>query len=531
MGKKLIPAVSYCRVSSSSTDQIHSYDAQIKYFREKANELGYKLIDGIGTFGDGIYADKGISGKSITKRNEFLKMIKDSEKGKFEAILVTNVSRFSRNAVDGMETIRNIKKNNIYVHFLKENLKSCNYSDEFLMDFFMVFAQNELRDMSKKIQAGMRKAQDAGVWTSHAPFGYDKVNGYLQINEVESAIVKMIFDLYTNKGYSLNKISTYLNSEGIKSKKNRGWQQSTIRRLITNPIYIGMQINHQIEMEDIFIGMTRRTDINEWITHQFNHLQIIDNKTFELTQIRIKERAEMLTSKTKYSSVHVLSNLFYCGNCGAAMKRVNRVQVKTTYKYFLCSNRHRDKIFCQNYNYIKESDILKFILDKIDEKISEEKNNTKIINTKEIYDMYVEDNLGNEFIKQLPKIIEKIDRLENRKKNHINMYADGDLTKDEFRKHKKELDEELDILNKNRNKIENLSTEVKKVYQIYDQFIENLKSFNKDKMENSKLKKIIKKIIITTTNNKKTINIVWNSGLDKGFTNIIDDYTTHKNEV
>ena len=516
MKKDLIPAVAYCRVSTKSTDQKNSYDAQIKFFREKAEELGYELVKGIGTFGDGIFADRGISGKALTKRIEFKKLTEQVKTLKFKAILVTNASRLARNAVDGMNVIREIKPHDAYIHFLKENLKSCNHSDEFLIDFFMMFSQNELREMSKKIQDGVRKAQGKGVWTAPPPYGYDRLNGYLQINEEEKQVVELMFYLYTEIGYSIDKIVRELNSICIPTKKEKKWQHTTIRHIIENPIYTGLQINHQTEMKDIFINLVEKINEHGQIRNYFEHLLIIDKEIFIKAQEIKKERSQMVENGKKYSSTNVLSNIFFCKYCNASMKRMQRSDKKGQF-YYVCSNCHKDRAICKYYNYIKEEEVFDKIMLEVKSYAEDIEGE---INLKELYHFYIDVTLGANFIEKLPEIEFKIQKLEKRKKNYQIMKADGDLSKDDFKDRMNEVEGELNELYCNKDKILNIEKEIDKIWKKYDYLITNIKNFDISTSSNNEIKEIITKAKIKTVDSEKQIEVQLNNGLDKDFSTI-----------
>jgi len=520
MKKDLISAVAYCRVSTKSTDQKNSYDAQIKFFREKAEELGYELVKGIGTFGDGIFADRGISGKALTKRIEFKKLTEQVKTLKFKAILVTNASRLARNAVDGMNVIREIKPYDAYIHFLKENLKSCNHSDEFLIDFFMMFSQNELREMSKKIQDGVRKAQGKGVWTAPPPYGYNRLNGYLQINEEEKQVVELMFFLYAEIGYSIDKLVRELNGICIPTKKEKKWQHTTIRHIIENPIYTGLQINHQTEMKDIFINLIEKINEHGQIRNYFEHLQIIDKEIFIKAQEIKKERSQMVENGKKYSSTNVLSNIFFCKYCNASMKRMQRSDKKGQF-YYVCSNCHKDRAICKYYNYIKGEEAFDKIMKDVKSFAENIKGRT---NLKELYQFYIDKYLNKNFVNKLPEIESEIERLENRKKNYQIMKADGELSKNDFSDRMNEVESELKNLYRNRDKILNIEKEIENIWDIYNYLISTIQNFDIRKSSNGDIKKIITKVEIKTVDNEKLIEVQLNNGLEKDFSTISNEY-------
>ncbi|OHD22839.1 MAG: hypothetical protein A2Y34_04425 [Spirochaetes bacterium GWC1_27_15] len=512
----LLPAVAYARVSTRSDDQKNSFDNQQKIFKERAEELGYYLVKECGK--DGVYADRGISGKSTKKRDEFNKMMTDSNKGFFVQILTSNIARYSRDIVTLQETVRELRKKDIGVFFLKENLNTGDYAktygDEVMLNILGSLAQNELIALSKGIQVGMRQAQKEGHWTSQPAYGYDRVKAFLQINTGESEVIRKIFNWYVNQGYSLFKIALTLNELGIPSKKNKMWQQATIGKIISNPIYTGKQVNYQSVMLDIFTSKIQTIDEDDRIVHYFENLRIIGDDLF-IRANEIKEsRALLVKSNKKYSSKNLLSNIFYCANCKASMKRAQR-RDKPDLFYYLCSNRHRDKSMCSDYHYIREEDIL----DYIQEQVEKVKNINPLV-MKRYYDVYIESNLGKDFIKKLPLIEESITKLEKRKDGLSAMRADGEISKEEYNRVKKSVDEELKGLELSRNKIININKEINNIYKLYNSFVELIKDFDIATIDNVGLRKIIKRITIHLD---KGIDIEWNNGLDKYFLDIIKD--------
>lgn len=511
---QLIPAVAYVRVSTRSNDQKNSFENQQKLWTELSVKMGYYLV--------AIYADRGISGKSLKKRDEFNRMMKDAHKGIFKQVLTTNIARYSRDIVTLQDSIRELRKQDIGVYFLKENINTADYAktygDEVMLNILGSLAQNELVQLSKGIQMGMRQAQRDGKWTSQPPYGYDRIDGFLKINKVEAEIVKKIFKWYVEDGYSFYKIANILNEQNVSSKRDKLWQEGTIRKMIDNPIYIGVQINYQTIMLDIFTDKIETIPEADRIKHHFENLRIIDNKTFEKTLQQVKQRAQLKAHKIRYSTANLLSNLFYCGNCGSTMKRTN----KNSNFYYICSRRAtKGKYKCEYYNYIKEKDIIEYLVKKV---ASKEMYDNDIL--KEYYDWYIETNLGKDFLRQLPEVIAKIEKLQKRKQGLIEMKADGELNKDDYSIATKKVDEELESLQLTKRRIDNINQEIKEVYQTYATFINALENFTEDKLSNQLLRKIFKKITITTQENdeKKIDEPIWNSGLDKSFEEIRKEY-------
>ncbi|NLI13180.1 MAG: recombinase family protein [Peptococcaceae bacterium] len=510
------PAVSYCRVSKNEKDQKNSLVAQKSFFQKETENLGFELVK--------IYADEGISGKSLEKRDQFNLMVKEAAKGDFEYILVKDISRFARNVSNNQDIVRDLRKYGVYVYFLKERICTKDITDEVFMNIFASIAQNELVVHSARVQFGLREAQKKGKWTSQPPYGYDRQEGYLKINESESKIVKQIFQKYIN-GMSLNKIAQNLNDSNIKSKKGSKWDGTGIRNIIKYPIYKGLQICHQVETKDLFTKLREYMEIEDYITHQKKELRIINDDTFHKAQEELKKRASMFDQGKRYSTENVLSNLFYCGNCGSTMKRFERT--KNHAPFYMCRSHHTRK-FCNYSNYAREDSTIEYIKNEI-------KNFEFIWNSpgspesiKELYEQYIIDNLNDDLIDDLPSIQEKITKLESRKNNLIDMRADGEISKEEYLQKRIRIENELEPLLREKKIIDNLVQEREKVWSIYEQFCKNIKEFDTNNLNNIELRKIINKITIKTEGEKKIFYIDWNNGLDKGFDQILEEYVDNK---
>ena len=194
----------YCRVSSDKDDQIHSFLAQLKYFREYAkNHEGYTLVD--------IYADEGITGTCMEKRDEFLRMIKDCKDGKINRIVAKSVSRFARNNEELLATIRELKNIGVSCYFEKENIDTDNMSSEFMVSLFGMQAQQESVNISENMRWSYQARMERGEFnTCKAPLGYKLEEGKLKIIEEEAVIIKRVFDLYLS-GIGMQQIADIFN--------------------------------------------------------------------------------------------------------------------------------------------------------------------------------------------------------------------------------------------------------------------------------------------------------------------------------
>ena len=236
----------YCRVSTELESQAGSYERQKSHYKEKIQKQeGWILA--------GIYADEGSSGTVKKKREGFLKLLQDCEGGKIDLILTKSISRFARNTVDLLTTIRSLKSKNIGVYFEKENIHTLDSTGEILITILSSLAQEESRNISENIRWSLRRKYEKGEPTiNHNHFmGYTKDgSGNLVVAPKEAEIVRRIFHLYV-LGYSSRYIAKDLEQNGMKTVMGKEkWLTSTIDRMLSNEKYIGdalLQKTHTID--------------------------------------------------------------------------------------------------------------------------------------------------------------------------------------------------------------------------------------------------------------------------------------------
>lgn len=205
----------YARVSSDSDDQLNSFTAQVDHYTTLIGENeDWELVD--------IYADEGITGLRMDKRDDFQRLLRDCRKGKIDRILTKSISRFSRNTRECLQTIRELKSMGVTIYFEKENIDTGKISNEMLLTFFSGNAQQESVAISGSMRWSYQKRMKKGEFiTCKAPFGYRLVEGTLQIHEQEAEIVLYVFHSYLN-GKSKEEIADELTSRGIPTRDKDG---------------------------------------------------------------------------------------------------------------------------------------------------------------------------------------------------------------------------------------------------------------------------------------------------------------------
>ena len=324
-GKKRVAA--YCRVSTDSEEQLNSYEAQKSYYTQKiADSPDWEMA--------GIYADEGISGTSMKKRTEFKKMITACKRGHIDLIITKSLSRFARNTVDCLETVRLLKANGIGVYFEKENINTLTESSEFLITLFSGFAQAESESLSKNIAWGKQKSAEAGKvdFQYKKMLGYRKgVDGQPEIVPEEAEIIRRIYRRYL-AGCSLGQIKQELEQDNIPTaQKVERWSSAVIHNILTNEKYMGDALLQKTYITDCISKKVKKNMGERPMYYvENNHPAIIPRETFdqvqkEMTRRSSKRKVLQKSGKTelgKYSGKYALTELLVCGECGSPYKRV-----------------------------------------------------------------------------------------------------------------------------------------------------------------------------------------------------------------
>lgn len=324
-GKMRVAA--YCRVSTDSEEQLNSYEAQKNYYTQKIQDSpDWEMA--------GIYADEGITGTSLKKRTEFKKMITACKRGHIDLIITKSLSRFARNTVDCLETVRLLKANGIGVYFEKENINTLTESSEFLITLFSGFAQAESESLSKNVAWGKAKSAESGKVT----FQYKKMLGYRkgadgqpEIVPEEAEVIKRIYHRYLD-GCTLGQIKRELDEDNVPTAQGvDSWSPAIIHNILTNEKYIGDALLQKTYVTDCISKKVKKNQGERAMYYvENNHPAIISRLMFdqvrnEMTRRSSKRKVLQKSGKTelgKYSGKYALTELLVCGECGSPYKRV-----------------------------------------------------------------------------------------------------------------------------------------------------------------------------------------------------------------
>jgi len=306
--KKRVAA--YARVSTDQDEQLSSYEAQVDFYtRYINNNPEWEFV--------AVYTDEGISGTNTKKRDGFNRMVADALSGKIDLILTKSISRFARNTVDTLTTIRQLKTKGIEVYFEKENIYTLDAKGEVMITIMSSLAQEESRSISENVSWGKRRSMEEGkISMPYKSFlGYEKGNdGLPKIVEEEAAIVREIYHLFLG-GKTVREIAEHLTGRGIPTPKGKKiWSVSTIMSILQNEKYRGDALLQKTYTAD-FLTKTIRKNKGELPQYYIenSHPAIIDPETFALVQREIERRRPKRRQLHKNSP---FNSKVICGDCG-----------------------------------------------------------------------------------------------------------------------------------------------------------------------------------------------------------------------
>jgi site-specific DNA recombinase len=379
----------YARVSMEKDAMLHSLAAQVSYYSEliqRNPEWEYA----------GVFADFGLTGTKET-RPEFQRMLKECREGKIDRILVKSISRFARNTVTLLETVRELKELGVSVCFEEQKIDTLSGDGEFMLTILASFAQEESRSVSENCKWRIRKKFEKGMPTGFGMYGYEVRNGSFAIKPEEAVVVRRIFQMYLD-GMGSVKIMKLLTAEGVPAPEGGLWNASVIMMMLRNEKYAGDLLlqktftNNHVEKKQI----ANRGELPQYYV-SYDHEAIIGRETFDAVQEEIARRREMykisgdrkaakeaedympeleddseqkMSMGQKVSSERTasaeqkmpLADRIYCGICGKKYRRkITRLGTPYAAPVWICGTfNYRGKAYCAS-KQIPE-DILKELI-------------------------------------------------------------------------------------------------------------------------------------------------------------------------
>lgn len=506
----------YCRVSTDKSDQLNSLEAQKKFFTEFTERNGHNLVR--------LYADEGISGTKIKNRKEFLRLMRDAKQGLFEMVVVKDISRFARNTVDFLQSIRALKALGIETTFLTANMTVLGNS-EFVLTIFGALAQEESANTSKRVKFGKKMNAEKGR-VPNIVYGYDKTIGdyfSLGINKAEAEIVRRIYAWYLNEGFGAAKIANKLNEKDVKTKRGCAWSQNAVCRILTNELYTGKIINGKEEVEDFLTGVRTVKDESEWMVTDRPDLRIIEPEQFDKVQEILKSRHKAFNIKhERQSNRHLFSTLIKCKECGWSFRRTVRTY-KNTYIRWVCSGHNgRGAESCPNAVTVDEGELITALDEYFAELLKNKQGIIKRV-VKEFNKVYKQKEDNEQYEQEL---MEELGKLKKTRQKYMDMYTDDLITREELnekiggmKQQIEKLENDLKLIEYNLNKGDQLEEIIQRTFK-------NINSITSVRdMNNEQLKQIIQKIEVDKDGNVDIyLRLFGDLGLDETVL-ISDDHT------
>lgn len=352
--KKRVAA--YARVSTDSDEQLSSYEAQVDFYTRHINShLEWEFVD--------VYTDEGISGTNTKKRDGFNRMITDALNGKIDLILTKSISRFARNTIDTLTTVRRLKEKDVEVYFQKENIYTLDTKGEVLITIMSSLAQEESRSISENVTWGKKKSMaDGKIFLPYKNFlGYKKgQDGLPQIVEAEADIVRQIYNIYLD-GKTIRNIVRYLTTQGIPTPGGKKqWSVSTVTSILTNEKYKGDARLQKTYTADF---LSKRIEQNEGEIQQYyienSHPAIINQETFGLVQSEIQKRR---SNRRQLNNNSPFAAKLICGECGGYYgSKVWHSNSKYRNRIWRCNRKYADSQVCLTPNLREEEIKLAFV--------------------------------------------------------------------------------------------------------------------------------------------------------------------------
>lgn len=427
--RKVVAA--YCRVSTGNEDQANSFENQQRYFKQYiAHNPGWKLY--------GIFADEGISGTDTKKRKEFNRMITCAQNGDFDLIITKEISRFARNTLDSIYYTRKLKRHGVGVIFLNDNINTLDSDAELRLAIMSSIAQEESRKTSERVKWGQKRQMERGVVFGRDMLGYDVRGGRMYINEEGAEIVRLIFHKFVNENKGTYVIARELQEAGICPMYAGKWNTTVILRILRNEKYCGDLVQKKTYTPDF---LTHEKKYNrgqeEFIIIRNHHKPVISHELFDKANRILDKRSLSQNGKAKYSNRYLFSGKIKCGICGSSyVARYKTRKNGSRYKAWRCNEAvkhgkpHIDKAGnmagCTGLG-IRNEDIV-YIMYLVTRSLIYDRE--KIINNLLgiIKQVVVIDTAGTDFRK--PEL--DIKDIEEKRKNLIQLYISGNITRDEF---------------------------------------------------------------------------------------------------
>lgn len=445
MEDRKLRAVFYARVSTEEEEQLNAIEKQIEENKEIINQKNWILVDE--------YIDKGITGTQAKKRNEYIRMLEDIKKDKFDIIVVKDQSRLQRNTMDWYIFLNEIVQNQKKLYLYLENT-FFDPKDKFIFGIKAMMAEEYSRDLSKKGNAAKKRRQEKGKpIITNRTWGFQNIGGEILVDEEEAKLVKHIYELFAN-GFGGRVVARTLREEGIRNRNGKTLSENTIRVIVKNPLYKGIAVMNK-EHFDFEAKKIIKNPQSEWIYRKGLVPQIIDDALWEKANAQINSRKTVDRSHNVgiNKGNTLLSSKIICGECNSKYWRNKRTQGI----YWYCSEgarsgkvREKTGMKCASLN-LKEDEIL-FLVERIgNQLIAKERKDEVLSNAiRKIYATLSNANIGE----SVEDIRAQKEKLHKRKDTLMDFLLDGTITKSDYSSKMDDITKQMNLLDEKEIKIQ-----------------------------------------------------------------------------
>ena len=446
----------YARVSTDKDEQLHSLSAQVQYYSQYIQSCpNWSFLEG--------YIDEGISGTSVYKRENFLRMMDDAKTGKFDFIVTKEISRFSRNTLDSIQFTQELLRCGVGVLFQSDNINTLLPDSELRLTIMASIAQDEVRKISERVKFGFKRAIEKGtVLGNNRIWGYQKCSGRLVIDEEEAQVVRLIFELYANQRMGIRAISGYLAEHGYENSNGNAFSFSTIRGILSNPKYKGFYCGRKSSKIDYKLSTIKTFAPEQWVIYKDEEAvpPIVSEELWEKANAILARRSakQSAPDKSSYQNKYPYSGKVLCG--------IHREPYyRTVYRY---PSGDKEVWQCREYTKKGRSGctspmIYTSELDDIMRKALEERAISKEEIVRELLRIYGSMGAEEKAAAGAASCQSKLEDVMRRKDRLLDLNMDGRISDEEFSMRNRRFNEELEVL---RRQLDELEREREKTKQL-----------------------------------------------------------------
>jgi len=435
--------VYYARVSSDKREQLNSLENQIKYYDDYiSSNRNWTLCGG--------YVDEGLSGTSVDKREDFLRMIDDGEAGKYDLVITKEISRFSRSTLDSIKYTQQLLDAGVGVFFQSDNINTLYSDSELRLTIMSSLAQDEMRRLSERVKFGMKRAYESGkVLGQNNIYGYNKENGQLVINEKEAEFIRELFNLYAEGKYGYRTITRMLTEKGYRNQDGNELNPGTFKRILTNPKYKGYYHGRLTESNDYRRKKSVKLAEEDRLLYKDESIPaIVSEELWDKVNVILNKRSEKFNNQGNgVKNRFVYSGKIICEEHGTHHYRKVWKDRKIPAESWCCKEYlAKGRVACATpHIYTKDLDaILEYIGNDL--LTNKDKYTQSVDNLIELYKKSEKDNI--DYALEISKIVKELDKVKSKQDKILELHIEGDIDKPEYLERNTRLKSDAEKLNK-----------------------------------------------------------------------------------